>query len=219
MTELTDIEERLIRTFGEVTSCVPESPPIALKDLQMSPARRTGPAKTSSLRLTPRWRVAAITGLAIGLAGTGTGVAAATGALSGPSNPVPTAPRQSQPPPQQDTTGTPIPPDQVLGHTLTQYPGSTRSAIRTMPYGTAEQAVSSAGLGGTGNIDPAWTPVAPSNPIDVVAISGSVRPLGATQVYSWVVEFINPVTGAPIAQYASNAGSWPSFFDSLPDEG
>jgi hypothetical protein len=128
---------------------------------------------------------------------------------------------QATPPPQQVTTGTALPQTTVLANALATVPtGVTQSAIKTVSYGTIESGLGTVGLGGSGNIDSSWTPVPTSDPVDVVAVGGSVRPPGAIKNYSWAVIILNPVTGQVIATSASsNGGAWPPFFDALADQG
>jgi hypothetical protein len=128
-----------------------------------------------------------------------------------------TIPKQLAPPPQQVTTGPTLPRSAILR--TVNLVGVTRYAIKSMPYGTIETALHSVGLGQENNVDPTFTPVPISDPVDVVAVAGAVQSPGSTEVYSWAVQIINPVTGSQIALSASSSGTWPAFFDALPDQG
>jgi hypothetical protein len=167
-------------------------------------------------RLSRRWRLVAVVGLTAVLGGVGASVAAATGAFT-PAAPPGLIPKQLSPPPQQITTGPPLSRAVIL-RTI-NLAGVTRYAIKTMPYKTIEDALHSVGLGFNRNVDPNWTPVPLADPVDVVVVAGNISPPGSHGFFSWEVEIINPVTGVLIGNSASSNGPWPSFFDSLPDQG
>lgn len=122
-------------------------------------------------------------------------------------------------PPQQNTTGRQLPQSTVLAQAVSaQLSHPTRAAIKTMPAGVIYSALTADGYS-TGLVDdPEWIPVDPTDPVDVVALSGQLLIHGGPHFQSWVVEVINPLDGAPITWAGSTNGTWPPFFDALPNQ-
>ena len=125
-------------------------------------------------------------------------------------------PHQTSPPPEQDATGTYEPRDTVLRSILSQEPGATKSAIKLAPYSEVWKALETRGFRND-NADPNYTPVNPTSKVYVVALSGTVFVSGAHNLNNWVVDLVNPVSGAIISSAGQNSGQWPPFFDGLSD--
>ena len=113
-------------------------------------------------------------------------------------------------------TPTTVPLATVLEHAEQGVGEVHRSAIKTMPLGTIQQALRAVGLG-VGPIDDQGVPLPAWRQVDVVALAGDLRPLGATSSYPWVIVIVDPTTGQVLSASAgSSGGTWPAFFDGLP---
>ena len=128
------------------------------------------------------------------------------------------------------TTETPVPTTVALRTPLTSSEavsiamkstiGSvTRTAVKTMSYGTILSALSAAGFSvGSG---PTVSPILPEldAPVDVVVLAGSaIYPEFARSTVPWQLEIVAPNSGNIVGAFANpTMGSWPSFFNSLPN--
>jgi hypothetical protein len=213
MTESAEVESRLRLTFDAVAAEVPDEPALSWDEYRRpTPASSVEEYVTKVRPFRSRRLVAAIS-LTVGLGVAGTGAAAATGAFSHPTPPLP------PPPPQWITTGKQLPQSEVLANSIAAHlPGVTRTAIKTVPYGVILHDLQSVGVQeGSGPRYPGRTDVPVADPVDVIAAAGSVQPPNANQAYAWGIWIVNPVNGDTISGSASNDGTWPSFFDQLPN--
>jgi hypothetical protein len=152
-------------------------------------------------------------GLAVGLVASSGG--AATSNLAAPPKLNGHIPTQSSPPPQANTTGPTVSANAVLSKAAA-VPGVTSSAIKLTPYANIESDLSAMGLGDNHNSDPNWTPVAAGTDVYVVVLTGSVTPPMSHGSYNWEVELFTQ-SGSLFWTAASNTGSSPAFFSSLPN--
>ena len=120
-------------------------------------------------------------------------------------------------PPQLNTTGLQVAQAVVLNNLSNTIGGTIASAeIKTMPYQVLDAAMKTAGMT-FDEPNSTWTPVAPTNPVDAVVFSGHVHAAAMIDYTNWVILLVDPTDGDYTAWWGSNSGTWPDFYDALPN--